>query len=88
MTDARYLVHGVFWPAPPDATVGADVQQRPFLRLQAPDGTFHNVTLDAGTRLGFRLAAGGKYCLGHPRSRRVGTGVSVPVAPRTLGRVS
>jgi hypothetical protein len=65
VTDTRYLVHGVFWPAPPDATVGADVQPLPFLRLQAPDGTFHNVTLDAGTRLGFRLAAGGKYCLGH-----------------------
>jgi hypothetical protein len=59
VTDTHYLVHGVFWPAPP-ATA-------PVLRLQAPDGTFLETTLDDGTRLGFRLAAEGKSCLGHHR---------------------
>ncbi|WP_461172106.1 DUF2797 domain-containing protein [Arthrobacter sp. Z1-9] len=59
MTDTRYLVHGVFWPAPPAS--------RPVLRLQAPDGTFEELVLDGGTRLGFRLAAEGKSCLGHHR---------------------
>jgi hypothetical protein len=59
VTDTRYLVHGVYWPAPPAC--------RPVLRLQAPDGTFEELALDAGTRLGFRLAAEGKSCLGHHR---------------------
>jgi hypothetical protein len=59
VTDTRYLVHGVFWPAPP-ATA-------PVLRLQAPDGTFRETTLDDGTRLGFGLAAEGRFCLGHHR---------------------
>ena len=59
MTDTRYLVHGVFWPAPPASC--------PVLRMQAPDGTFHETALDGGTRLGFRLAAEGKSCLGHHR---------------------
>ncbi|MFF1250929.1 DUF2797 domain-containing protein [Pseudarthrobacter sp. NPDC058329] len=57
MTDTRYLVHGVFWPATPAA--------RPVLRLQASDGTFREAALDGGIRLGFRLAAEGKSCLGH-----------------------
>ncbi len=65
MTGTRYLVHGVFWPPPPEAAAGGNREPSPHLRLQAPDGTFRNVTLDAGTRLGFRLAAEGKHCLGH-----------------------
>ncbi|WP_461187425.1 DUF2797 domain-containing protein [Arthrobacter sp. Z4-13] len=59
MTDTRYLVHGVFWLAPPASC--------PVLRLQASDGTFEEIALDGGTRLGFRLAAEGKSCLGHHR---------------------
>ncbi|WP_163161808.1 DUF2797 domain-containing protein [Arthrobacter sp. Alg241-R88] len=59
MTDTRYLVHGVFWPAPPASC--------PVLRLQAPDGAFRELALDGGARLGFRLAAEGKSCLGHHR---------------------
>jgi hypothetical protein len=35
------------------------------MRLQGPDGTLTELALDAGTRLGFRLAAKGKHCLGH-----------------------
>ncbi len=82
MTDTRYLVHGVFWdesapapasePAPKEPDAGCAV-----LRLQqvgggngggrgAP-GTFTELTLDAGTRLGFRVAADGKSCLGHSK---------------------
>ncbi|WPU08412.1 DUF2797 domain-containing protein [Pseudarthrobacter oxydans] len=63
MTGARYLVHGVFWPAADDSGNGAP----PVLRLQAPDGTFQETALDDGTRLGIRLAAEGKSCLGHHR---------------------
>lgn len=63
MTDTRYLVHGVFWPAADDSANGAP----PVLRLQAPDGTFQETALDDGTRLGIRLAAEGKSCLGHHR---------------------
>ncbi len=74
MTDTRYLVHGVFWdgPAPvqaPAAPVPAPESGQsggglPVMRLQDPDGTLTDLTLDAGTRLGFRLAATGKHCLG------------------------
>lgn len=66
MTDTRYLVHGVFWdghaaaPGRPGAGSAA-------LRLQGHSGAFTEVALDAGTRLGFRLAAAGKHCLGHHR---------------------
>ena len=63
MTDTRYLVHGVFWPAADDFANGAP----PVLRLQAPDGTFQETALDDGIRLGVRLAAEGKSCLGHHR---------------------
>lgn len=63
MTDTPYLVHGVFWPAAEDSANGAP----PVLRLQAPDGTFRETALDDGSRLGFRLAAEGKSCLGHHR---------------------
>ncbi|MGX1160053.1 uncharacterized protein DUF2797 [Arthrobacter sp. SLBN-100] len=65
MTDTPYLVHGVSWPAAPDAP-GAPGSP-PVLRQQAPDGTFTETALDAGTRLGFRLATEGKSCLGHHR---------------------
>ncbi|MCB5274507.1 hypothetical protein BJG92_02041 [Arthrobacter sp. SO5] len=66
MTDTRYLVHGVFWDAAP-AQAPAQAWDaggvRPVLRLQDPAGAFTDLALDAGTRLGFRLAAGGKYRL-------------------------
>ena len=71
MTDTCYLVHGVFWDAGPDESAAAqdpDVGRdggRPAMRLQDPDGGFTELPLDAGTRLGFRLAAAGKHCLGH-----------------------
>ncbi|VXB70250.1 conserved hypothetical protein [Arthrobacter sp. 9AX] len=65
MTDTPYLVHGVFWPAPPEQAGAPGAP--PVLRLQAPDGTFLETALDDGTRLGFRLAAGRKSCLGHHR---------------------
>ena len=77
MTDTRYLVHGVFWDGPAPAPAPAPAPRTapapgsgqpdgglPVLRLQDPDGNFTNITLDAGTRLGFKLAAGGKSCLG------------------------
>jgi hypothetical protein len=35
------------------------------MRLQDPAGRFREVTLAAGSRLGFRVAAEGKSCLGH-----------------------
>jgi hypothetical protein len=65
VTDTSYLVHGVFWPAPPESPDTAAAP--PVLRLQAPDGTFTETALNDGTRLGFRLAAEGKSCLGHHR---------------------
>ena len=74
MTDTRYLVHGVFWDgAPPGSTAGrpsgAGPADRdggtPVMRLQEPSGRFRELELDAGSRLGFRGAAGGKSCLGH-----------------------
>ena len=37
----------------------------PVMRLQDPDGGVTGLALGAGTRLGFRLAAAGKHCLGH-----------------------
>lgn len=66
MTDTRYLVHGVFWDGPPPESPAAD-GGRPVLRLQplSPEHGFRGLKLDAGTRLGFRVADGGKHCLGH-----------------------
>ncbi len=67
MTDTRYLVHGVFWDAEPAAPAAPATPDggHPAMRLQDPDGGFTELPLDAGTRLGFRLAAAGKHCLGH-----------------------
>lgn len=68
MTDTRYMVHGVFWDGPAPAPDTASGQGGlPVMRLQDPDGTLTELALDAGTRLGFRLAAEGKSCLGHHR---------------------
>lgn len=68
MTDTRYLVHGVFWDGPaPAAGPVPPGAVRAALRLQDSAGAFTNVALDAGTRLGFRLAGPGKGCLGHHR---------------------
>lgn len=79
MTDTRYLVHGVFWDGPPAPSPTSD-GGRPVLRLQhlppphrqGSDGrscgpAFTDVALDAGTRLGFRLADVGRHCLGHAK---------------------
>ena len=65
MTDTRYLVHGVFWDGPAPGPAAASGGRPPAMRLQGPGGAFTALTLDAGTRLGFRLAAAGKQCLGH-----------------------
>jgi hypothetical protein len=72
VTDTRYLVHGVFWDgAPPgsaeDRPSGPNDGGTPVMRLQDPAGGFRELTLDAGSRLGFRVAAQGKFCLGHHR---------------------
>lgn len=67
MTDARHLVHGVFWDGPAPAGTAAPETGRVALRLQDPAGAVTDVALDAGTRLGFRLAAPGRYCLGRHR---------------------
>lgn len=64
MTDTRYLVHGVFWDGEPAAGVEHDGGS-PVLRLQSPSGAFREVSLHPGARLGFQVAAGGRFCLGH-----------------------
>lgn len=61
MTDARHLVHGVFWDGP--ATPGTPA----VLRLQDAAGAFSDLVLDAGTRLGLRVVTQGRHCLGHHR---------------------
>ncbi|HSO15934.1 MAG TPA: DUF2797 domain-containing protein [Arthrobacter sp.] len=71
MTDTRYLVHGVFWDAEPagacfePAEAGTSDGGHPVMRLQDPDGGCTDLALGAGARLGFRLAAAWKSCLGH-----------------------
>jgi hypothetical protein len=72
VTDTRYLVHGVFWDgAQPGSPEGPGSVRRdggtPVMRLQDPAGGFSELTLDAGSRLGFRVAVEGKFCLGHHR---------------------
>jgi hypothetical protein len=64
VTDTRYLVHGVFWDGPAPVPAGASRGRPPAMRLQDTGGALTELTLDAGTRLGFRLAAAGKQCLG------------------------
>jgi hypothetical protein len=64
VTDTPFLVHGVFWDGPPPGSPAAD-GGTPVLRLQTGSGSLREVRLDAGSRLGFRLAAAGKFCLGH-----------------------
>ena len=68
MTDTRYLVHGVFWDGPPAAS-GTSDGGSPVVRLQqlSPGHGFSELRLHAGARLGFRVADGGKHCLGHTR---------------------
>ncbi|MDR6505253.1 DUF2797 domain-containing protein [Arthrobacter oryzae] len=72
MTDTRYLVHGVFWDGAPPGSAGDRPSGRndggtPVMRLQDPAGGFRELTLAAASRLGFRVAAAGKFCLGHHR---------------------
>ena len=67
MPDTCYLVHGVFWDsgsAGPTVSAAPDAGS-PSMRLQNPEGGLTELPLDAGTRLGFRLADAGKRCLGH-----------------------
>ncbi|MBT2532180.1 DUF2797 domain-containing protein [Arthrobacter sp. ISL-48] len=64
MTDSSYLVHGVFWDGAPARTRGHDGGS-PVLRLQPPSGALRDISLGPGSSLGFRLAAGGRFCLGH-----------------------
>ncbi|MCB5292907.1 DUF2797 domain-containing protein [Arthrobacter sp. SO3] len=87
MTDTRYLVHGVFWdaaPASPAAPGGSTDPDggRPALRLQDPDGGFTELPLDAGTRLGLRLAVDGKHCLGHQKVHGPADRTHVPCPAR------
>ncbi|MFF2031867.1 DUF2797 domain-containing protein [Arthrobacter sp. NPDC058192] len=65
MTGTRYLVHGVFWDGPAPVPGQPDGGLPPVLRVQDPGGNFTDLTLDAGTRLGFRINGEGKSCLGH-----------------------
>ena len=58
MTDTRYLVHGVFWDGPP-ASTPADDAGGPVLRLQSPEGDFRELSLRAGSRLGFGVRSAG-----------------------------
>ena len=67
MTDTRYLVHGVFWDGAAGRGRRSTTAAAPVMRLQDPAGGFRELTLDAGSRLGFRVAAEGKFCLGHHR---------------------
>ncbi|WP_457950930.1 DUF2797 domain-containing protein [Pseudarthrobacter sp. alpha12b] len=70
MTDTRYLVHGVFWDGPPVSKAagpssGADDGGGPVLRLQSPEGDFRELSLGAGSRVGFKVVEPGRFCLGH-----------------------
>jgi hypothetical protein len=64
VTDTRYLVHGVFWDGAP-ATAATHDGGTPVWRLQSPAGDFREVSLRPGCRLGFNVAAPGRFCLGH-----------------------
>ena len=82
MTDTRYLVHGVFWDGSGACASAERCAGRARRRMRSPapaagrrrkrrragaPGAFTELTLDAGTRLGFRVAADGKSCLGHSK---------------------
>ena len=79
MADTRYLVHGVFWDGP---TPSAAEEARVLLRLQDDAGSLHGVALDAGTRLGFRVTARGRHCLGHHKVQGPAERVYVRCAER------
>ena len=70
MTDTSYLVHGVFWDGPA-ARFGRPDGGSPVLRLEHPDGgtggRLKELVLSSGTRLGFRVVKGGKFCLGYQK---------------------
>ncbi|WP_324642683.1 DUF2797 domain-containing protein [Pseudarthrobacter sp. LT1] len=72
MTDTRYLVHGVFWDGPPAATP-ADDAGGPVLRLQSPVGDYLELSLRAGSRLGFKVVEPGRFCLGHVQVQSAGS---------------
>lgn len=72
MTDTRYLVHGVFWDGPPASTSTAD-DGGPVLRLQSPEGDFLEISLRAGSRLGFKVVEPGRFCLGHVQVQSAGS---------------
>jgi hypothetical protein len=86
VTDTRYLVHGVFWDGPPVLSAASD-GGRPVLRLQHLSVGFSAMALDAGTRLGFRVAHGAKHCLGHTRvfSAADQRHITCPECPRGSG---
>jgi hypothetical protein len=64
VTDARYLVHGVFWDGAPAQGPEHDGGS-PALRLQPASGSLTDISLQPGAVLGFRVAADGRFCLGH-----------------------
>jgi len=72
VTDTRYLVHGVFWDGPP-ASTPADDAGGPVLRLQSPEGDFRELSLRAGSRLGFKVVEPGRFCLGHVQVQSAGS---------------
>ena len=85
---APYLVHGVFWDGPPATGTAAD-GGTPVLRLQSPEGDFRNVGLAPGSSLGFRVAAPGRFCLGHQVVHSAGSRTHVRCAkasPATKGK--
>lgn len=64
MTDTRFLVHGVSWDGPASRTPEYD-GGTPALRVQSPAGGLSSVSLEPGSRLGFRPVVRGRFCLGH-----------------------
>jgi len=88
VTDTRYLVHGVFWDGEPASQQEHD-GGRPVLRLQPPTGAFREVSLHPGARLGFHVADGARFCLGHYKVHSESRRDHVPCpasAPATRGK--
>lgn len=88
MTDTRCLVHGVFWDGQPAREEGHD-GGAPVLRLQSPAGDFRDISLHPGARIGFRVEAEVKSCLGHIRVQSSTRRSHVPCtagAPAARGR--